>query len=137
MTSKNDRLAAVPLFSHLGKRELARVAEVVTEIEVKAGTVLGREGHHSSEAFVIVSGTAAISIDGRKVATVGPGELVGEMGLLDGGPRVATITAETDMDVYVIEPGGFAPLLDEPSISKALVKSLVQRLRNADQLLHG
>lgn len=137
MTSKNERLAAVPLFSHLGRRELDRVGEVVTEVRVKEGTVLGREGHHSSQAFVIVSGTASITIDGRKVATVGPGELVGEMGLLDGGPRVATITADEEMDVYVIEPGGFSPLLDEPSISKALVKSLAQRLRKADQLLHG
>ena len=137
MTSKNDRLAQVPLFSHLGRKELDRVAEVVTEVEVKAGAVLGREGHRGSEAFVIVSGTAAISIDGKQVASVGPGELVGEMGLLDGGPRAATITAETDMDLYIIEPGGFSPLLDVPSISKALVKSLAGRLRNADNLLHG
>ena len=137
MTSKNERLAQVPLFSHLGRRELDRVAEVVTEVEVPAGRVLGREGHRGSEAFVIVSGTAAITIDGKKVATVGPGELVGEMGLLDGGPRAATITAETDMDLYIIEPGAFAPLLDEPSISKALVKSLASRLRAADKLLHS
>lgn len=136
MASKNDRLAKVPLFSHLGRRELDRVAEVVTEVEVKAGTVLGREGHHSSEAFVIVSGTAAISIEGTKVASLGPGELLGEMGLLDGQARAATITAETDMDLYVIEPGAFSPLLDEPSIAKAVVKALVARLRNADRMLH-
>ena len=137
MSTKQERLAQVPLFSHLGRRELDKLAAVVTEIEVKQGAVLGREGHHSSEAFVIVSGTASITIGGREVAQVGPGELVGELGLLDGGPRAATITAATDMDLYVIEPGAFAPLLDEPSISKALVKSLASRLRAADKLLHS
>ncbi|MPY95738.1 MAG: cyclic nucleotide-binding domain-containing protein [Acidimicrobiia bacterium] len=137
MVTKNDRLATVPLFSNLGRRELDRVAEVVTEVEVKAGTVLGREGHRGSEAFVIVTGTAAISIDGKQVASIGPGEVVGEMGLLDGGPRAATITAQTDMDLYVIEPGAFSPLLDEPSIAKALLKSVAARLRSADKLLHG
>ena len=137
MVTKNERLAAVPLFSQLGKRELDRVAEVVTEVQVKEGTVLGREGHRSAEAFVIVKGTAGIYIDDRKVATIGEGELVGEMGLLDGGPRAATIIAETDMDLYVIEPGAFSPLLDEPTIAKALVISLVRRLRSADKLLQG
>ena len=137
MVTKNERLAQVPLFSHVGRRELDRIAEVVTEIEVKAGTVLGREGHRSSEAFVIVDGTASITIDGKEVAELGAGELVGEIGLLDGGPRVATITAKTDMDLYVIEPGAFEPLLDQPSIARALVHSLAKRLRRADQMLHG
>ena len=135
MSTKQERLAQVPLFSHLGRRELDKVSEVVTEIEVKQGAVLGREGHHSSEAFVIVSGTASITIAGREVAQVGAGELVGELGLLDGGPRAATITASTDMDLYVIEPGAFDALLDESSIAKALVRSLAKRLRHADQLI--
>jgi CRP/FNR family cyclic AMP-dependent transcriptional regulator len=135
MSTKQERLAQVPLFSHLGRRELDKVSEVVTEIEVKQGAVLGREGHHSSEAFIIVSGTASITIGGREVAQVGPGELVGELGLLDGGPRAATITASSDMDLYVIEPGAFEPLLDESSIAKALVRSLAKRLRHADQMI--
>jgi CRP-like cAMP-binding protein len=88
-------------------------------------------------AYVIVSGEAAVSVDGNTVGKIGPGEMVGEMGLIDGGLRAATVTADTDMDVYVIEPGRFRALLDDvPTLTKALLVSVTRRLRNADQLLH-
>jgi CRP-like cAMP-binding protein len=63
--------------------------------------------------------------------------MVGEMGLIDGGVRAATVTADTDMDVYIIEPGRFRALLDEvPSLSRNLLVAMTRRLRKTDQLLH-
>jgi CRP-like cAMP-binding protein len=134
--TKIKRLAAVPLFSRLSRKDLDAVAEAMDDLHVAAGRVLAREGEAAYIAYVIVNGQAAISVDGERVGIVGPGEMVGEMGLIDGGPRAATVTADTDMDVYVIEPGRFGPLLDRPEISKALLQAAIRRLRQADQLLH-
>jgi len=135
--AKLDRLSQVPLLSGLSRRELEKVAEITDEVELKAGRKLATEGEPAHTAYVIVSGTAAISVDGQKVGTVGPGELVGEMGLIDGGPRAATITAESDMDVYIIEPGRFRVLLDDvPSLCRHLLLAMTRRLRQTDQLLH-
>jgi CRP-like cAMP-binding protein len=134
--TKIQRLAAVPLFAQLTRRDLDHVAEMTDDLHVAAGRTIAREGEPAHVAYVIISGQAAISVDGERVGTLGPGEMVGEMGLIDGGPRAATVTAETDMDVYVIEPGRFGPLLDRPGIAKALLLATIKRLRQADQLLH-
>lgn len=134
--TKIERLAAVPLFSRLSRKDLEAVAEMTDELEIKAGRQLAREGEPAYVAYVIISGQAAISVDGDRVGTVGPGEMVGEMGLIDGGPRAASVTADSDMEVYVIEPGRFGPLLDHPGIAKALLLASIKRLRQADQLLH-
>ena len=134
---KVERLGQVPLFSDLSRRELEQLAEIVDEVDVKAGRKLAGEGEAAHVAYVIVSGTASITVDGQQVGIVGPGEIVGEMGLIDGGVRAATVTAESDMDVYVIEPGRFRTLLDEiPSLSRKLLVAMTRRLRKTDQLLH-
>ena len=134
---KIERLGQVALFKGLSRRELEQLAEIVDEVDVKAGRKLATEGEPAHVAYVIVSGTAAITVDGQQVGMVGPGEMVGEMGLIDGGVRAATVTAETDMDVYVIEPGRFRTLLDEvQSLSRNLLVAVTRRLRATDQLLH-
>ncbi|MDH4145410.1 MAG: cyclic nucleotide-binding domain-containing protein [Acidimicrobiia bacterium] len=134
--AKIDRLRSVHIFSKLSDADLRDVAEGTTEVAVKAGRVLARQGSTGAEAFVIESGEATITVDGAEVGVISAGEIVGEMGLLTGGPRAATITARTDMEVQVIEPGHFQALLDKPSITKALLLSVVERLRSADALLH-
>ena len=135
--AKLDRLAQVGLFRGLSRRELEHVAEIVDEVEVRPGRKLATEGEPAHTAYVIVSGVAAISVDGQKVGMAGPGEMVGEMGLIDGGTRAATVTAETDMDVYIIEPGRFRALLDEvPSLCRGMLVAMTRRLRATDQLLH-
>ncbi|MEA3216532.1 MAG: hypothetical protein QOJ19_2688 [Acidimicrobiia bacterium] len=135
--AKLERLAKVRLFSGLNDRDLGHIAEITDEVDVKAGRVLAREGEPAHVAYVIVSGEADVSVDGNSIGKIGAGEMVGEMGLIDGGPRAATVKAATDMDVYVIEPGRFRVLLDDvPSLTKALLVSVTRRLRSADQLLH-
>jgi CRP/FNR family transcriptional regulator len=135
---KQERLKSTKLFSGLDRKELELVAGITTEVNVAAGTVLAREGHAGHDAFVIVSGTVDVSVGGTKVGSAGAGELVGEMALLLRDERQATITAATDLDVMVIEPGHFDQLLEQvPSVARALVVSLARRLRDADdQLRH-
>jgi CRP-like cAMP-binding protein len=135
--AKLDRLANVALFSGLSRRQLERVAEITDEVDVPAGRILARQGEPAHVAYVVVSGEAAVSVDGQEVGTIGADEMVGEMGLIDGGPRAATVTAKSDMDLYVIEPGRFGVLLDEvPGLTKELLIAVTRRLRNADRLLH-
>ena len=101
MTTTKDtvsQLAKVPLFSDCSQRDLQTVARVVREIPHGAGTVIAREGEPGVGLFIIVDGTADVSIGGRKKATLGPGDFFGEIALLDGGPRTATVTAKSDVD---------------------------------------
>jgi CRP-like cAMP-binding protein len=88
--------------------------------------------------MAIVDGTARVDIGGRTVATIGPGEFFGEVALLDGGPRTATVVAETDLVTEVIGQREFAGLVeDSPHLAKLLLVGLARRLRAADVLLAG
>ena len=105
--NKSDVLANVALFTGCDNKELAQVAALATEVEIPEGKVLAREGSPGREFYVILEGKAQVSIDGSEVATLGPGDFCGEMALLDLGPRVATVTASTPMEVAVLDPREF------------------------------
>src|SRR5690606_6784019 len=85
-----DFLASVPLFSGCSQRELQAIARSSTEIALDAGSELVTQGEPGREAFVILEGAVVVRRNGRKVATLGPGDCVGEMALLDHGPRTAS-----------------------------------------------
>lgn len=136
MSRLADQLAGLPLFSALSKRDLQRLARATDEIQVAAGTELTTQGGVGREAFVIVSGTATVAKDGRIEAEVGPGAHIGELALLDGGPRSATVTATTDMTVLVLSKPAFNAVLDEiPTLAHKLLVSLARRLRESEQSL--
>ena len=97
-------LRTVPSLAGQPDKELAQMAPFVDEASVEAGFVLMREGTTGREAFLVVEGRADVSIAGRSVAQVGPGELLGEMALLDHSPRSATVTALTPMKLLVMDP---------------------------------
>ena len=133
-----DRLAAVPLFKSFTKPELRKVARAGTEISVDAGYVLAREGTAGRETFVILDGTAAVRRNNRKVASLGSGEAVGELALLDHGARTATVTAETPMTVLVLDPREFRAVLgDVPRLSHKLLENLAGRVRELDKQAYG
>ncbi len=137
-THVTDHLAQVPLFAACSKKELALIARATDEITLKDGHVLTTQDETSREAFVIVSGTATVKRNGRKVAELGPGSMIGQLGLLDRGPRTATVEAQGPVDVLVIGPREFSAILDDvPSITHKLLKSLATMVRDLDKKAYG
>ena len=133
-----DHLASVPLFSACSRKELQAVARASDEVTVPAGKVLCEQGSIGREAFVIVSGTAEVRRNKRKVASIGPGACVGELALLDHGPRTATVVATSDLKALVIGVREFAGIVDEiPSITHKLLKSLASKVRELDTRAYG
>jgi CRP-like cAMP-binding protein len=131
--AKLEHLANVRLFASLNKKELRLVGRVSDEIAIKAGSEIVKEGAAGHEFFLIQAGQATVRRNGRKVATLGPGDYFGEMALLDRGPRSATIVADTDMEVVVIGQREFLGVLDEvPEVAHKLLITMAARLREAD-----
>jgi CRP-like cAMP-binding protein len=127
-----SRLANVPLFSECSQRDLQTISRVVREITHGAGTVIAREGDPGVGLFIILDGTADVSIGGRKKASLGPGDFFGEIALLDGGPRTATVTAKTDVTLLGLTEWVFRGLMVEhPSIALKTLQQMAARLRGA------
>jgi CRP-like cAMP-binding protein len=126
-------LSGVALFSPCAKHELKRIASLVNEIEAPEGKTLAKEGETGSEFFVVVQGTATARRNGRKVATIGPGSFFGELALLDQGPRAATVTADTDMQLLVLSSREFFSLLDKnPTVTRHILRGMAERLRESE-----
>lgn len=133
-----QHLASVPLFATCSRRELQRIARSSDELTVPAGRVLTKQGDLGHECFVIVEGTVSVERNGSAVATLGPGSCVGELALLDRGPRTATVTAATELTVLVMTPAAFRSLLDQvPLLAVKLLTVLAGRLREADERAFG
>ncbi len=130
-----ERLAKVELFEGFTPAELARVAELVEEIEAEQGAVLTEQGKPGTEAYIVIEGEAAFEIASERKGTIGPGELVGEMALIDNRPRSGTVRALSPMKLLVLDAGQFRKLLDEmPKANRAIMSKLTERLRQMD---HG
>ena len=130
---KIDRLAQVPLFSACTKKELRELAKITTDASAATGQVLCTENESGNECYIVVDGQATVTIGGQHVATIGGGGFFGEMALLDGGPRIATVTAATDMELLVLSRREFLELIDQvPSVTRRLLEGLGARLRDAD-----
>ena len=103
MSQTPDPLSLLPIFADLSKSDMKRVNKLMAETTVKAGRNLVTEGTVGREVFVIRDGKATVRKGSRVIATVGPGDVVGEGSLISGEPRSATVTADTDMTVEVLE----------------------------------
>ena len=133
-----DHLASIPLFRALNRKELQKVARASDETTVPEGRVLVEQGATGRECFVIVDGTATVKRNGRKVATVGPGDYFGELALLDHGPRTATVEADTKLTVLVLGQREFSAVIDEvPGLAHKLLGSLAARIRDLDTKTYG
>ena len=125
-------LSKVPLFSSCSNRELQTIARAVKPVEHPKDTVIAREGEPGIGLFVIQSGTAVVTIGGKKKASLGPGDFFGEIALLDGGPRTATVTASSDVELLGLTEWVFRGLMHEhPSIAIKTLEAMAGRLRNA------
>ena len=131
-TDAIERLRQVPLFSACSSRELRAIAMVVKEVRHREGTVIAREGDPGVGLFVIVDGEAEVTIGGKRMAKLSKGDFFGEIALLDGGPRSATVTALTDLRLLGLTEWVFRGLLQEhPSIAIKTLESMAGRLRHA------
>ncbi len=132
--AKLDHLRAVRLFRNCSHKQLEQVASIVDEIDVEAGRVLCRQGETGHEAFVVIAGEASVTVDGAEVETLGPGSLVGEISLIDHGPRTATVSAKTAMHLLVVPGNRFAQLLEEvPGLPVVIMRDLAAILRSLGQ----
>jgi CRP/FNR family transcriptional regulator/CRP/FNR family cyclic AMP-dependent transcriptional regulator len=128
-----ELLEGIGLFSACTKRELAQVAALTASAELTAGTVLTRQGAAGGLAFVIASGRAEVTRDGARLATLGPGAVVGELSLIDGQPRSATVKALTDLEVLEIDGRDLNKLIKKvPTVVRKLLESMAGRLREVD-----
>jgi CRP-like cAMP-binding protein len=129
-------LRSVALFQSCSLTELGRICSLTKERWARAGEVLTRQGAPGLEAFVIVEGKATATRHGREIAALGPGSLFGELALLDGNPRTATVTADTSMVLLVLSRSEFSSLLVQvPTVSRKIISELGMRLRRTDELL--
>lgn len=131
---KIEHLSHVPLLEGSTRRQLRAVARIAEVREVPPGTVLTRVGEPGDEFFLLLDGRVVVDVTARKRVKLGPGEVFGEMSLLDGGPRSATITADTGVRLLVIRRRDFALLLTKvPDLTRHLLVVLSRRLRQAEQ----
>lgn len=129
---KIAHLRQLPIFQGCGRRELTAVARIADLVETPAGKVLARAGATGREFYLILEGTARVEISPRKRVRLGRGDFFGEMSLLDGEPRSATVIAETPLRLLVIGRREFWPLLLEvPQLTRRIMVTLSQRLRRA------
>jgi CRP-like cAMP-binding protein len=131
-----DDLRELALFSEASRSELTVIGRQLTRLNILAGTVLVREGGRGDEFMVVIEGEAEVSQGGQTIATIGRGDLVGEMALLNEdrrGRRNATVTAVTDMVIYAGSPSEFRQILDAaPSVAAKVRQTVESRtLRNA------
>lgn len=125
-----SRLAQVPIFSECTKRELTIIGRAAKEVSHREGTVIAREGERGVGLFLILEGQCKVSIGGKTKAKLGPGDFFGEVALLDGGPRTATVTALTPVRLVGITGWVFRGLLMEhPSIALKTLEAVAGRLR--------
>ena len=135
MSGKRDRqqlLGAVPLFSACTDKELDRLARHAEIVDFRAGETLMTEGQPGQEFFVIVDGEVGVTSGSKTLAKLGAGAYVGEMALLDPGPRTATVTALRDTSAVLLASREFYAAVEEsPVLARKLLAGMAHRLRES------
>lgn len=135
-SEKVDLLGKIPLFSRLTQRQLNAIAKHADVVDRRKGSVLAKQGAQGLEAIVIIDGRARVEGDGKAIAELGPGDVVGEMSVIDGKPRSATVVAETPVSLLVLHRRDFISLIETvPGLQRKLLVTLCERVRQADQAL--
>jgi len=141
MGSKKRRqhhLAGVPMFEGCTARELDLIARAGTDIVMTAGTTIIDQGQTGREAFIVLDGTVSVRRNGRRVAELGAGAMIGELSLLDHGPRTATVTCDTDCELFVLDQRHFMGVLhDTPQLAARLLAHLARMVREMDRRSYG
>ena len=130
---KLEMLKRIPLFANLSWQEIKRVGELTDEVDVSDGKVLTREGQSGQEFFVIVDGQARVERNDQLLRIMQSGDFFGEIALIDGGPRTATVIAQGPVRLLVLNRREFQELLREfPNIQIKVLQALAQRVRHLE-----
>lgn len=130
-------LERMPLFRDVSAKELRDVASRLDDATYLAGHGILTEGMQGPEFFIILDGTATVMVDGNAVATLGPGDFFGEVAALDGGPRTASVRADTQLRCVTLPTNEFRRfLLDHPVVAVNLLPEIVRRFRNVSAAQH-
>lgn len=139
-TDAVEALRRTELFRRFGNRDLDQIAAIAQEVTLERGATLCEQGRVADACWVVLEGEADVEIaGGTLVAVVGPGESVGEMGLIDHLPRSATVVARTPMRLLRIDAAGFDALLGPSPLARGLLEILSSRIRDLEHgrlLLH-
>ena len=131
-------LAQVPLFAGLSRRHLKRIAEHADEIGFRKGEVIVEQGQPGGTFYVILEGEIKVARGNRTIARMGPGEFFGEISLLDGGPRTATVNAETPVTAVRVFKRSFDKVVSqEPGVASQILAVVARRLREAERTLNS
>jgi len=130
--AKIEMLRKVPLLAQCSRKELDVIAGVADELQLATGRELTREGDRGREFFVVIDGELEVRRKSRKIATLGGGDFVGEMALVTGRPRNATVTTKGTVRALVITDRAFARLLEtSPPIQLKIMRALAERVPDA------
>jgi CRP-like cAMP-binding protein len=133
-----DLLAQVPLFSALSRRHLRRLAEHADVAAFREGETIVEAGQPGGTFYVLLEGSARVVRGDRNVDRLEPGDFFGEISLLDGGPRTASVIAETPVTTIRIFKRSFDRVVaDEPTVAAKILEVLARRLREADRSIHS
>ena len=125
-----DLLRLVPLFNGLTDRSFQAIAALASQVEFEAGAELTRQGDPGDRFVIIVAGRASVSRDGRVLRELGPGDFLGEISLVDGSPRTATVTALDPIKAITIDRAGFLDLIERiPVFRLEVLNALTERIR--------
>jgi CRP/FNR family transcriptional regulator, cyclic AMP receptor protein len=131
-----QRLRSVHLFTGLSKKDLRAVLQTGKEVEFPAGVTIAAEGSAASDFYLILEGTARVFVGGRGKRALRAGDYFGEMSVIDGGPRTATVSAVTRVSALRLNRRAFRSLLrTNASVSRMITLELVGRLRAAERSL--
>jgi CRP-like cAMP-binding protein len=127
--AKIELIKRVPLFSGCSKRELDEIAAIADELTIAEGRELTQEGAAGHEFLVLIDGSADVRRRGRKVNTLGGGDFLGEISLVTGAPRTATVTTTAPSRMLVITARDFRTLLKHmPSLQIKVLETVASRL---------
>ena len=129
-------LHAVPLFEGLSTKQLKAVAELAEVARFMGGVAIVKEGVIGDCFYVVLTGQAKVVANGRTLTRLLPGSHFGEISLLDGGPRTASVVSETEMTLVMVEQRDFLGMLaEQPDISIALLEGMARAVRRMDRSL--
>jgi CRP/FNR family transcriptional regulator, cyclic AMP receptor protein len=129
MDQKLTMLAAIPLFSGLGQKDLVELGRITDEVDLPAERVIARQGDTADAFYVLIDGTVRVERDGIEIAQLGPGDFFGEIAMVARIPRTATGTTATPCRLLVMSHGQFNGLLREfPTIQTEVMRALAERV---------